>query len=98
MCKLAVSLSCGEDLVIITEGGDLAIHFQGEAHSFVCFAGMVEGIGAKKCSEKALSLAADDVFGNYCWYAFNTTNVCFRGYVNVATLTIFQKTRSQIGG
>jgi hypothetical protein len=39
-----------------------------------------------KCSEKALSLAGDDVFGNNWWYAFNS-NVCFRGYVNVATLT-----------
>jgi hypothetical protein len=36
--------------------------------------------------KNALSLAADDVFGNYWWYASNT-NVCFRGYVNVATLT-----------
>jgi hypothetical protein len=43
---------------------------------------MVEENGAAKCSEIALplSLAADDVFGNYWWYAFNT-NVCFRGYV-----------------
>jgi hypothetical protein len=29
-------------LGIITEGGGLAIFFRGEAHSFVCFAGMVE--------------------------------------------------------
>jgi hypothetical protein len=47
---------------------------------------MVEESEAEKCSETALSLAADDVFGNYLWYAFNT-NVCFRGYDNVATLT-----------
>jgi hypothetical protein len=40
-------------------------HFRGEAHSFLCFAGMVEDSGAEKCSEKALSLAADDVFGKY---------------------------------
>jgi hypothetical protein len=46
----------------------------------------MEASGAEKCSEKALSLAADDMFGYYWWYAFNT-NVCFRGYVNVATLT-----------
>jgi hypothetical protein len=69
-----------ERLGIIAEGGVLAIHFRGEAHSFVCFAGMVEESGAEKCSEKALSLAADDVFGNYLWFAFNT-NFCFRGYV-----------------
>jgi hypothetical protein len=68
---------------IITEGGSLAIHFRGGAHSFICFAGMVKESGAEKCSEK---LAVDDVFGNYWWYAFNT-NVCFRGYVNVTTLT-----------
>jgi hypothetical protein len=37
--------------------------------------------------KKALSLAADVVFGNYWWYAFNTI-VCFRGYVNVAHLYI----------
>jgi hypothetical protein len=49
----------------------------GRWHSFVCFAGMGEENGAEKCSEKALSLAADDVFGNYWWYEFNT-NVCFR--------------------
>jgi hypothetical protein len=47
---------------------------------------MVEESGAEKCSETSLSLAADDVFGNYRWYAFKT-NDCFRGYVNVATLT-----------
>jgi hypothetical protein len=34
-------------------------------YSFVCFAGMVEDSGAEKCSEMALSFAADDVFGNY---------------------------------
>jgi hypothetical protein len=57
-----VSLCCGKDLWIITEGGGMAIHFHGEAHSFVCFAGiMMEENGAEKCSEKALSLAADDV-------------------------------------
>jgi hypothetical protein len=88
-------------LGIITEGGGVAIHFRGEAHSFVCFAGMVEESGAEKCSEKSLSLAADDVFGNYWWYAFNT-NVCFRGYViNVANLTFVHKTRGhdlQVGG
>jgi hypothetical protein len=90
--------SCrGKDLRVITEGGSLAIHFGGEAHSFVCFAGMVEESGAEKCSEKSLLLAADDVFGNYWWYAFNT-NVCFRGYVNVATLTFVNKTRGQTGG
>jgi hypothetical protein len=80
--------------MIITEGGGLAI--RGEAHSFVCFAGMVEESGAEKCSEKSLSLAADDVFGND-WDAFNT-NVCFRGYVNVATLTFVHKTRGQTCG
>jgi hypothetical protein len=69
------------------------IHFHGEAHSFLCLAGMVEESGAKKCSEKALSLAADDVFGN----AFNT-DVCFRGYVYVATLIFVHKTRGQTGG
>jgi hypothetical protein len=41
------------------------IHFRGEAHSsLLCFAGVLEKSGAQKCSEKALSLAADDVFGN----------------------------------
>jgi hypothetical protein len=54
-----------ERLGIITKGGGLAIHFRGEAHSFVCFAGMVEESEAEKCLEKALSLKADDVFGNY---------------------------------
>jgi hypothetical protein len=57
---------------------------------------MVEESGAEKCSETAPSLAADDVFGNYWWYAFNI-NVCFRGYVNVATLTLVHKTRGQTG-
>jgi hypothetical protein len=51
----------------------------------------------KKCSEMALSLAADDVFENYWWYAFNT-NVYFSGYVNVATLTFVHKTIGQTGG
>jgi hypothetical protein len=51
----------------------------------------------KKCSDTALSLAADDMFGNYWWYAFNT-NVYFSGYVNVATLTFVHKTIGQIGG
>jgi hypothetical protein len=88
-----------ENLGIITEGGGLAIHFRGEAHSFVCFAGMEEESGAEKCSEKSLSLAADDVFGHYWWYAFNT-NFCFRVYVNVigyinATFTFVHKTRGQ---
>jgi hypothetical protein len=41
------------------------IHFRGEARSFFCLAGMVEEIGAKKMLSKALSLAADHVFGNY---------------------------------
>jgi hypothetical protein len=58
---------------------------------------MLEESGAEKCSKKALSLAADDVFGNFWWYAFNT-NVCFRGYLNVATYTFVHKTRGQIGG
>jgi hypothetical protein len=43
----------------------------------------------------ALSLAADDVFGNYWWYAFNT-NVFFRGYVPFIALV--HKTGGQIGG
>jgi hypothetical protein len=34
--------------------------------------------------------SADDVFGNYWWYVFNT-NVCFRGYVNVASLTFVHR-------
>jgi hypothetical protein len=49
-------------LGFITEGGGLTIHFRGEAHFFVCFAGMVEESGAEKCSEEYLSFAADDVF------------------------------------
>jgi hypothetical protein len=53
------------DLGIITEGVDLNIHFRGEAHSFLCFAGMVEERGTEKCSETGLSLAAEDVLGNY---------------------------------
>jgi hypothetical protein len=53
-CILAVSPCCGKELGIITEGGGLSIHTRGEAHSFVCFAGMVEKSGAEKCSEKAL--------------------------------------------
>jgi hypothetical protein len=60
-----VSSCCGKDLGIITVGGGLAIHFRGEAHSsLLCFAGVLEKSGAQKCLEKALSLAADDVFGN----------------------------------
>jgi hypothetical protein len=94
-CILAVC--CEKHLGIITEGSDLAIHFRGDAHSFVCFAGMVEESGAEKCSETGLSIATDDVFGNYWWYAFNT-NVCFRGYINVATHTFVHKTRGQTGG
>jgi hypothetical protein len=82
-------------LGIIIEGG-LPTHLRGEAHFFVCFAGKVEESGAEKCSEKALSLAVDDMFGNYWWYAFNT-NVCFRGYGNVATFTIVHKSRGQTG-
>jgi hypothetical protein len=73
------------------KGSGLTIHFRGEAHSFVCFAGMVEESGAEKCSETALSLAADDVF------EFKT-NVCFISYVNVAKLTFVHKTRCQTGG
>jgi hypothetical protein len=83
-----------KDFGVITEDGGLAIHFRGETHSFVCFAGMVEECGDEKCSETTLSPAADDLFGNYWLYAFNT-NVCFRGYVNVATLTFVHKTRGQ---
>jgi hypothetical protein len=52
---MILSLCCGKDLGIITECGGLAIQFGGEAHSFVCFAGMVEENGAEKCSEKALT-------------------------------------------
>jgi hypothetical protein len=61
-CILAMPLCCGKDLGIITQGGGLAIHFRGEAYSFVCFTGIVVESGAEKCSETALSLAADDVF------------------------------------
>jgi hypothetical protein len=49
-----------------------------------------------KNAQKKL-FAADDMFGYYWWYAFNT-NVCFRGYVIVATLTFVHKTRGQTGG
>jgi hypothetical protein len=62
-CILAVSSFCRKDLGIITEGGGLALHFRGEVHSLVFFAGMMEESGAEKCSEMALSLAANDVFG-----------------------------------
>jgi hypothetical protein len=72
--RMRNSLHIGENLGIIIKGGGLTIHFRDEAHSFVCFAGMVEESGAEKCSETALSLAADDVFGNYWWYAFNTND------------------------
>jgi hypothetical protein len=37
--------------------------------------------------KNALSL---DMFGNYSWYAFNT-NVCFRGFVNIASLKFLYK-------
>jgi hypothetical protein len=57
---------------------------------------MVEENGAENCSEKSLSLVADDVFGNYWWYVFNT-NVCFKGYVDFATLRFVYKTRGQAG-
>jgi hypothetical protein len=79
--------SCGAK-----KGGGLVIHFRGEAHSFVCFAGMLEESRADKCSKTALSLTADDEFGNYWWYVFNT-NFYFVGYIDVATLTIIHKTR-----
>jgi hypothetical protein len=81
-----------ERLEIIIKSGGLAIHFRGEAHSLVSFAGMVEDIEAEKCLEKALSLEADDVFGNYWWYAINI-KVCFRSYDNVATHTFVHKTK-----
>jgi hypothetical protein len=61
-CKACIAY--WKDLGIITEGGGLAIHFRGDFRSFVCFAGMVEESGAKKCSKTALSLTLDDVFGN----------------------------------
>jgi hypothetical protein len=48
-CILAVSSCCGKDLGTITKGGGIAIHFRGEAHSFVCFAGML------KNAQKSLS-------------------------------------------
>jgi hypothetical protein len=51
----------------------------------------------KNAQKWPLSLAADDVFEKYWWYAFNT-NLCFRGYVNVATLTFVHKPRGQTGG
>jgi hypothetical protein len=57
---------------------------------------MVKKSRAEKFSETALSLAANDVFGNYWWYTYNT-NVCFRGYVNVAILTFVHKTRGRAG-
>jgi hypothetical protein len=47
-CILAVSSCCGKDLGIIIKGGGLAIQVRGKAHSFVCFAGMVEESGAEK--------------------------------------------------
>jgi hypothetical protein len=50
---------------------------------------MVEESRAEKWSEAALSLAAEDVFENYWWYAFKF-NVCFKGYVNVLHLFIKQ--------
>jgi hypothetical protein len=53
-CILSVSSSCGKDLRNITKGSGLAIPFRDEAHSFVCFAGMLDESGS-------LSLAADDV-------------------------------------
>jgi hypothetical protein len=49
--------------------------------------------GAEKCSEKAISLAADDVFENYWWYALDT-NVCFRPLevmLMLPTLYLFTK-------
>jgi hypothetical protein len=42
---------------------NLAIHFRGEAHSFVCFAGMVEENGAEKCSEKAQRMTCLGITG-----------------------------------
>jgi hypothetical protein len=38
-------------LRIITDGGGLAIHFRGEAHSFVCFAGIVEEVKLKNAQK-----------------------------------------------
>jgi hypothetical protein len=95
-----ISSCCGKDLGIITEGGGLAIHhgtlsenmlslnYNILKYSVLCL-NIVYG-GREWSSEKPLSLAADDLFGNYWWYTFNT-NVCLIGYVNVATLTFVHK-------
>jgi hypothetical protein len=83
-CRRAVGLGT------ITESGGLGIHFCGGAHSFAWFVGIVEESRAEKCSETALSLAADYMNGNNWWYAFNT-NIYFGGCVNVATLTVVLK-------
>jgi hypothetical protein len=43
---------CRPAVGIIAESGGLAIHFRGEAHSFVCFAGMVEESGSKNTKKR----------------------------------------------
>jgi hypothetical protein len=53
-CILAVSSCCGKDLTIITEGGGLYTSVVRPILSI-----------AEKCSEKTLSIAADDVFWNF---------------------------------
>jgi hypothetical protein len=53
-CTLAVSSCYGKDLGIITKGGDLAIHYRGEAHIFVCFPGMMEESGANNAQKRLL--------------------------------------------
>jgi hypothetical protein len=46
-------------------------------------------------AQKSLShLQRMTCFGNYWWYAFNT-NVCFKGYVNIATLTFVHTTKAR---
>jgi hypothetical protein len=49
-CRRAVGKTWG-----LSPNVEAWVHFRGEAHSFVCFADMVEESGAEKCSEKALS-------------------------------------------
>jgi hypothetical protein len=91
-----VSSCCGKDLGIITGGGSLAIHFRGEAHFFVCFAGMVAESGAEKCSEKSLSHLQQMTCLGITGGRRSTPTSALE--VMVMLLTFVHTTRGQTGG
>jgi hypothetical protein len=58
----------GKDVRTIIEGGGMSI-YASEVKLILLYAKLDE-IRVEKCSEKTLSLTADDVLENYWWYAF----------------------------